>query len=98
MHEVLINLTGTLGGLDHHETHGALLYHTVVLQFLPINLTLIMTYVDAVNLIALGIRYITIKGTPTESERRDKEIIEEINIKEDNDRTAEPPCPSGHTL
>ena len=89
--EIIINLTRTFGGLDHHETHWALLYHTVVLQCLPVYLSLIVADVDTVYFISLGIGDVAIESTPSKSKWRDEEIIEEINVEQNNYTASKPP-------
>ena len=78
--EIIVNLTRSFGGFYHHETHGAFLYHTVVLQCLPVYLSLIVADVDTVYFISLGIGDVAIESTPSKSKWRDEEIIEEIDI------------------
>ena len=84
--------------LNHNKSHGALLYHTVVAQFLPVNLSLIMAYVNAVYLVAFGIWHIAIQCPPSESERRYEEIVEEKDIERHHYKAAKPPCPSRQFL
>jgi hypothetical protein len=57
-----------------------------------------MTDVDTMNLVALGIAHVAIKGTPAESERTYKEIIEKVNVYRHNSTAAYPIRPPGHML
>ena len=96
--KILVNDTGTLSRLDIHEANGILVDLSVVLQFLPVNLPLMVTDIDTMNLIALRVTGIPIERTPTEAERSDKDIIEEKDIKSDDQRPPSPPSPSRHVL
>jgi hypothetical protein len=57
-----------------------------------------VTHINAVNLITLGIADITIKGTPTEAEGTYKNVIKEIDVSCHNNSSAYPPSPSGQVL
>ena len=94
--EVAVGLGGSLGGLDHHKAYGAMVYLAVVLQLFPVDTSLMVRDVDAMNLVAVGIAHVAIERTPAESERTDKEVIEKIEIDSDYGRSAYPVCPTGH--
>ena len=96
--EVLVSLRGTLRGLNHHETDGALVDHAIVLEFLPVDMPLMMGDVDAVDLVALGIADITVEGAPTETEGGHEEIIEEPDVTRNNRDAAQPPSPGRNLL
>ena len=76
--EVTVGLCCSLGGLDHYEAYGTMIDGAIVLKLVPIDLALMVGDVDAVNLIALRIAYVAIQCAPTEAERANKEIVEEI--------------------
>ena len=78
--EVLIQLCGAFCGFDHHKTDGTLIDAAIILQLIPVDTSLMMRNVDTMNLIAVGIVHISIKRTPAETERSDKEIIEEPDV------------------
>ena len=78
--EILVFFRCALCCLYHYKPYGTLFYHSVVAQFLPVYLTLIVADVDAMNLISLWIGDVSIEGTPAETERRNKEIVEEKDV------------------
>ena len=96
--EILVNLRGTLGGLNHHEADGELVDDAFVLQFLPVYLALMMADVDAVDFVALGIADVAIEGAPTEAEGSDEDVVEEVDVDGKDSRSAHPPRPSGQML
>ena len=91
--EVLVDQGASLCGLDHHETDRTLVDGTVVFQLAPVNATLMMGDVYAVDLIALGIVDGAIKGTPPEPEGSHEEIVEEPDVAQDDSATTNPPSP-----
>ena len=88
--EVTVGLCGSLGGLDHNETDGTMVYLTVILELVPIDAALMMGDVDAVDLVALGIADVAIQSAPTEAKRAHEEIVEEIKINAHDSRTTYP--------
>ena len=62
--EVLVGLGSALGSLDHYETNGALVDAAVVLQFSPVDATLMVGDIDAMNLITLGIGDCAVECSP----------------------------------
>ena len=94
--EILVRLGGTLRGLDHHETDGALVDAAVVFQFTPVDAPLMVGDVDAVDLVTLRIADVAIEGTPTKTERSDEEIVEEPHVADDYSGSAYPPSPVGY--
>ena len=96
--EVAIGLGSALGGLNHYKAYGTMVYLTVILKLVPIDAALMMGDIDTVDLVALGIAYVAIQCTPTEAERANKEIIEEIEINSDNCSSANPIRPTWHVL
>ena len=76
--EVTVGLCGSLGGLDHYETDGTMVYLTVILKLVPIDAALMVGDVDAVDLVALGVADVAIQSAPTETKGAYKEIVEEI--------------------
>ena len=95
--EVFIQAAGTLGTLDDDKAHRTTLDHRIV-ELLPVYLTLIMRNINAMNLVAFGIYLIAIEGTPSETGRSDKEMIEQKNIQHYYRCSTNPPCQSGITL
>ena len=78
--EVLVGLGTSLRGLDHHEADGASVDRTLVLQLIPVNMTLMVRYIDAVNLVTLRVADIAIEGTPAKTKRSYEEIVEEPDV------------------
>ena len=96
--EIVINDTGTLRRLHEDKAHRVLVDDTIILQFCPVDRTLVMTDINTMNLVTLRITDIAIKGTPTEAEWTDKDIIEEKDIERHNQTAAYPPRPTGSVL
>ena len=96
--EVTVGLCGSLGGLDHNETDGTMVYLTVILKLVPIDAALMVGDVDAVDLVAFGIAHIAVEGAPTEAEGADEEVVEEPDIARHDDTAANPPAPRGNLL
>ena len=86
--EVLVCLRGTFRSLDHDEAYRTIVDTAVVLEFIPVDTSLMMRDINTMNLIAIGIVNSPVKGTPTETKWSDKEIIEEPDIKDDNSTSA----------
>lgn len=57
--ELLVHLVGTFCCLDHHEADGTGINGTVALQFCPVYVALIVTDVNTMDVIALGIGHLT---------------------------------------
>ena len=70
---------------------------TDLLQFTPIDTSLMVGNIDAVNLVALRITDVAIEGTPTKTEGTNKEIIEEPHIADDDSSATNPPSPVRYT-
>lgn len=73
--EILIDNTGTLCRFNIDKPDRIFVYLSVVLQLLPVNLPLVVTDVNTMDLIPLRVVDIPIQGTPTEAERSDEDII-----------------------
>ena len=67
--EILVCLGSALSSLDHYKTHGTLVDHAIVLQFFPVDMSLMMGDINAVNLVTSRIADISIEGAPSESKR-----------------------------
>lgn len=80
----VIKFGRALRGFDHDKTDGMVVYKTVIAQHIPVYLSLIMADIYAMYLIVIRIGGITIQSLPSESERTHKEIIEEADIKGNN--------------
>ena len=78
--EVLVNLTSSLSGLDHDETDGIAVDESLVFQLLPVDGALVVTNVDAMNLVALRVADVAIEGSPTEAERTYEDVVEEKDV------------------
>ena len=91
--EVLIGLGGTLGGFDHDKADGALVDGAIVLEFVPVDATLMVGDVDTMDLVAFGIAHVAIEGTPAETEGTHKEVLEEPDVAGHDQGAAKPPCP-----
>ena len=78
--EILVNLSGSLSSLNHNKSYGEFINSTLILERLPIDVTLVMTNVNTMNLIAFGITDVAIECPKTKTKGADKEIIEEIDI------------------
>ena len=96
--EVLVYLGAALGGLNHHKADGTIVYGTLIAQQFPVYAALIVTDIYAVDIITLGITDLAIKGLPTQTIGRYKEIIEKPNVESGNRKTAYPPSPIGQSL
>ena len=69
--EILVNSGCTFRSFDHDKADRSLVYQALIPQFSPVDVSLVMTDVYTMNLIALRIAYIAIKSTPTEAKRTD---------------------------
>ncbi len=96
--KVLVNTRGTLSGLNHDKANGCLVDESSFTEFIPVNASLVVADVDAVDFVAVGIVDLTIEGTPAKAERTNKDIVEEKDIDSDNGNTAYPPRPTGEVL
>ena len=94
----LVDTRGSLGGLDHDEADGPMVYHAVVLQLLPVDFALMMADVDAVYLVALGIVHVAIERSPAKAEGANEDVIEKEDVDGHNASTAHPPRPTGQAL
>ena len=96
--EILVNLRRTFRSLNHNEAHGKLVYGSLVLQRLPVYLSLVVADINAVYFVALGVADVAIERTEAKAERTDEEEIEEIDVDSQHSSSAHPPCPAGHVL
>ena len=78
--EIFVNLGSSLSSLNHNETNGELINCTFVFERLPIDFALMMTNINAMNLIAFGVTDVAIERPKTETKGTDEEIIEEIDV------------------
>ena len=92
--EILVGLRRAFGGLDHHETDGTAVNHTFVLQFVPIDMSLVVGDVNTVNLIPIRIADVTIERTPAETEGTDENIIEKPDVDSHDSSSTKPICPT----
>lgn len=78
-----------LGSLYHYKANGTFLYHGI-LQKGPVYVSLIVAYVYAAYLIAVGIFGFSIDCTPAKAERTYEEIIKSPDVKGYDCQTANP--------
>ena len=90
--EVFVHAAGTLGGLDHDKAQ-RLSFDGGILQFLPVDVALIVADVDAMNHVSLGVFLVAIEGTPAKARGSDEEIVERPHIERSPQKAAYPPCP-----
>ena len=95
--EVLVSLGSTLRGFDHHKADGTLVNTAVILQLAPVDASLMMGDIYAMDLITRRIIDTAIEGTPAEAEGTDEEIIEKPHVADDDSRTTDPPSPIRYT-
>ena len=98
VNKILINLGSSFCGFYHDKAYGKLVYHALVFECLPIDVTLMVADVDTMDFIAFRVADVTIQGTKTETKRTDEEIIEKIDIECRHHRSAYPPRPTRHVL
>ena len=96
--KVLVNLVGSFRLLNHNKTNGAFVDDGFVFQCCPVDSTLMVTDVNTVYLVAFRIAYLTIQGTPTETERTDENVVEEKDIDSNDNASSYPPCPPWQVL
>ena len=96
--EFRVNARCTFSSLNHDKTHRKLVNHSMILKFLPVNIALVVWDVYAMYFVSFWIADITIEGTPTETERTDKDIIKEEHISGHHQTSAQPPSPPRHVL
>ena len=56
--KTFVYLIGALSGLDHHDADGALVDSAMIVKFSPVNVSLIVADVDAVDVVAHGIAHL----------------------------------------
>ena len=91
--EVLVGLGRAFGGLDHDEADGVTVDGALVLQYVPVDVSLMVGDVDAVYFVAFGIADITVQSPPAEAEGADEEVVEEPDVARHNGQSAYPPAP-----
>ena len=78
--EIFVNLGGSLSSFNHNEAYREFINSTFILKRLPIDFALMMTNINAMNLIAFGVTDVAIERPKTETKGTDEEIIEEIDV------------------
>ena len=91
--EILINPRRTFRTLDDDKPNRTAFNHRI-LELFPINLSLIVRDINAMNFITFRIIGITIKRTPTESRRTDKKIIKSQDVEDYDNKSPYPPSPT----
>ena len=90
--KVFIHTAGPFGGLDHDEAEGLSL-DGGILELSPVDITLIMADVDAVNHVSLGELLVAVEGAPAEAGGTNEEIVEGPDVEDDDQDASYPPCP-----
>ena len=90
--KVFVHTAGPLCSLDHDEAEGLSL-DGGILELSPVDITLIMADVDAVNHVSLGELLVAVEGAPAEAGRTNEEIVEGPDVEDDDQDTSYPPCP-----
>ena len=88
--KILIYHGSALCSLNNNKTYWIFVYHSIA-QCHPINISLIVRNIYALNLVPRRITGIPIKSTPTESCRTYKKIVEYSNIDCYDKKTSQPP-------
>lgn len=89
--ELAVEARRTLGRLYHYEPQRIAFNHGIA-QTLPVDVALIVRYVDAVYLVAFGIFRVAVKRAPSEPRGTYEERVEQPDVEGKCQHSAAPPC------